>query len=150
MNPDHDLERARTGQISGWSEAGSNHRLPVHSREGQGRLQLVPQPRHRNADTCRFSWSEDFDCIFRNEGSRVQIPSAPRFPIEFGCESPVGLSHLGSGWCVSLSGPASVPGRQWLRFLCPTRFTSDRLVLIFTRALRSRGGSENAWGAVRG
>jgi hypothetical protein len=63
------------------------------------------------------------------------------------CESPVGVSHIGFGWCVAVFVPVSAPGRHWLRFLCLTVSTSD---LVFTWAFVSRGGSENAYGVVGG
>ena len=47
-------------------------------------------------------------------------PAGPTCEAAARCESPVGLSHNGSGTSVPLSDPASAPGRQWLRHLCPT------------------------------
>jgi hypothetical protein len=65
------------------------------------------------------------------------------------CEGSAPLSHIGSGTCVPLCGPASAHERQWLRYLCLTRSTS-RPVLIFTSAQQSEGGSRDACGAVCG
>jgi len=57
---------------------------------------------------------------FATRGPRVQIPPAPPNALVRACESSVGLSLFGFGWCVSLFDPASVFGRQWLRLLCLT------------------------------
>src|SRR5438128_116745 len=64
--------------------------------------------------------------------------------------APAPLSHIGSGTCVSLFGPAPAPGRHWLRHLCPTGSTTYHPILIFTCAHTSQGGSRSAYGALGG
>ena len=42
---------------------------------------FAPHPLHKPANGGRCPWSQQFDHIFRNEGSRVQIQSAPPKPL---------------------------------------------------------------------
>src|SRR5919201_3360545 len=49
-------------------------------------------------------------------------------------ESSAPLSHIGSRRCASLCDPAPAPGRQWLRYLCPTETGTCGHALIFTCA----------------
>ena len=66
------------------------------------------------------------------------------------CEVSVPLSHIGLGTCVPLCGPASAPGRHWLRHLCLTNSTLLTVTGVITCAQPSRGGRRATGGSVDG
>ena len=78
----------------------------------------------------------------------VRIPSAPQLHGCNSCASPVPLSHIGFGCCVSLSDPAPAPGRQWLRYLCPSNSTESAHPLTFTCPQPRQGGSADVGGTL--
>jgi hypothetical protein len=94
-------------------------------------------------DVGRQSKISDSGWVHRSKA----LLSSPPSLFQPACESSVPLSHFGSGTRVSLFGPASDPGRHWLRYLCPTNSTDLSHHLIFTWPQPSQGGSGHAGGA---
>ncbi len=88
---------------------------------------LVPQAHHKTANAGRLPWSEDFDRMLRNEGSRVQIPSAPQL-------------HVLIGEC-SLLVPAQDGALGSRVPQAPTGFTPRLVVFLETRASRCGGST---------
>jgi hypothetical protein len=88
--------------------------------------------------------------FFREIDRLSCCPSVTRAARRRACESPVPLSHIGSGTCVSLLDPAPAPGRQWLRYLCPTNSMGCGSTQVITCAHPSQGGRGHAGGAFDG
>jgi hypothetical protein len=132
---------------------GSNKGAELRAIEKKERAPVEPETsthqRKRYVRVMSFINETDSYGLTR-QGLLVRIQQRPRCDVAGHCVSSALLSHIGFGTCVSLPGPASAPGRQWLRYLCPTESTGSSNPLTFTCAQSSQGGSAHAGGAFGG